>query len=125
MAVQYIARRQLIHNVSFLNSVGYLAAQIQLALHMSPVLLVFGTDIFKNIAVRDKSQSGFKSKRTRVVFWVIKGDLQIHVPEIAAAISLSDTHRFAARMAYKVEPAVFFKASRFDDQCVAFPLSNR
>jgi hypothetical protein len=60
-----------------------------------PVLLIFDADELEDIAVRDQIQFSLDGEWPRVVFRIFHGHFQVHVPEIAAARSLANTHRFA------------------------------
>src|SRR5215469_5460862 len=89
------------------------------------VLLILAADEFEDIAVRDQLQLCLKRERPRVVCRILESHLQIHMPEIPAAIALRDVHRFAPQMAGSIEPALIVKTDCFDGQRVALPFAHR
>ena len=78
------------------------------------VLLVLIADVFKEVAIRYQRQLSADGERSRVILRVIESDLQIHVTEIAAAITFCDVHGFAARVAESVEPSPVIQADCVD-----------
>src|SRR5262245_45395247 len=85
------------------------------------VLLVLIADVFKNVAVRYQLQFSADAERSSVILRVIEGDLQIHVTEIAAAITLCNVHGFAARVSESVEPSPVIEADCVDYKSIALP----
>src|SRR3984957_1559896 len=92
---------------------------------MCPVLFILAADEFEYVAGGDQIQLRLNREGPRVVFRIFHRHYQIDVTEVATAISLTDAHGFAARMAEQIDPAGFIKANGFDSQCVALPFAHR
>src|SRR5215467_13974776 len=57
--------------------------------------------------------------------WIVKGDLELHVPEIHAPESLGYAHLLGMRMAHSIKPGPVIEPRALHDQNVAFPVSDR
>src|ERR1700733_9561505 len=104
------------------------AAEMQAALLLTqvcPVFLILAADEFEYVAGGDQIQLRLNGEGPRVVFRIFHRHFQIDVTEVATAISLTDAHGFAARMAEQIDPAGFIKANGFDGQGVALPFAHR
>lgn len=53
--------------------------------------------------------------------WIINGDVDVHVTEVATAEPFCQFHRIAVRVAEAIEPCLVIEPDRFDDQLIPFP----
>ena len=52
------------------------------------ILLIFGADIFQNVRVREKFLRELDAEWLGIHLGIVKGDLDVHVPEITPVIAL-------------------------------------
>src|SRR5215469_17921593 len=57
--------------------------------------------------------------------WIVKDDLELHVPEIHAPESLGYAHLLRMRMAHSIEPGPVIESRALHYQRVVFPVSDR
>ena len=53
------------------------------------ILLVLAANKLQNVGIRNQPQIHLQGKRPSVVFRVIEGHIQLHVPEVAAVVALA------------------------------------
>ena len=88
------------------------------------ILLVLAANKLQNVGIRNQPQIQLQGKRPSVVFRVIEGHIQLHVPEVAAVVALRNAHGLAPRIAGTIKPAFIGKPNRFDGQRVTLPLTQ-
>jgi hypothetical protein len=52
------------------------------------ILLIFGTNIFQNVRVREKVLSELYAEGLGIHLGIVNGDLDVHVPEITPVVAL-------------------------------------
>src|SRR5438093_1908980 len=91
---------------------------------MRIILFVFA-ERFNQLLVRKKIQAcELDGPWPAICLWVIDGEFQIDVPEVAATVALGDVRRFGLRVAVHVQPPYIIKGIGLDDQRVAIPLAD-
>ena len=64
-------------------------------------------------------------ERPRQRLGIVKGDLELHVPEIDAPESLGYAHLLRMRMAHSIEPGPVIESRALHYQSVVFPVPDR
>lgn len=85
-------------------------------------LRVFVADVLDQLVVGLQHLRLDLANRFRVGLRIVNRDLNVHVPEIAAAETLRQLHDITMRVAEPVQPGFVVETDRFDDQRVAIPL---
>jgi len=89
------------------------------------VFLVFIAEHFEDVVIGHERVRNFNSKGLRIHFGIIKGDLIIQVPEIAAMETLYNVQGFAVWMTHSIQHRLVVKPGRFDNERVLFPVTCR
>src|SRR5207249_6261294 len=91
---------------------------------MRIILFVFA-ERFNQLLVRKKIQAcELDGPWPAICLWVLDGEFQIDVPEVAATVAFGDVRRFGLRVAVHVQPPYIVKGIGLDDQRVAIPLAD-
>src|SRR5215469_2637539 len=92
---------------------------------MPLIPVVFVALILQHVGVRCVVHLERDGQRPRQRLWIVKGDLELHVPEIHAPESLGYAHLLRMRMADSIEPGPVIESRALHYQSVVFPVSNR
>src|SRR2546425_7865992 len=91
---------------------------------MRIVFFVFA-ECFDQFLVRKKIQAcELDGPWPAICLWVLDGEFQIDVPEVAAPVAFGDMGRFGLRVPVHVQPPNIIKGIGLDDQRVAIPLAD-
>ena len=83
--------------------------------------MVLVADVLDQVHIRKQLLALCVRQRLRVRLRIVDGDLDIHVPDVAAPEPLDQVHGLAVRMAAAIEPGLVVEAGGVNNQGIAVP----
>jgi hypothetical protein len=93
--------------------------------NVGAVLFVFVANVFENVGTGEKLTGELDGKEFGVHLRIVECHFNIHVSEVAAAVTLHQAQSFAMGVADCIEPCSIVEARRFHDERVALPFAHR
>src|SRR5215472_19379045 len=92
---------------------------------MPVIPVVFVALVLQHVGVRRVVHLERDGERPRQRLGIVKGDLELHVPEIDAPESLGYAHLLRMRMAHSIEPGPVVESRALHYQSVVLPVPDR
>src|ERR1700674_5128060 len=101
-----------------------LISQALFPYHVPKILLVFAHHL-DHVLVCKIVERQIHAPGLGIRIRVLDDELQVHVPEIPAAVALGDLRRLGLRMPVHIQPAAIIQARGFDHERVSVPVPHR
>src|SRR5215469_8464876 len=92
---------------------------------MPLIPVVFVALVLQHVGVRSVVDLERDGQRSRQRLWIVKGDLELHVPDLHSPEPLGYAHLLRMWMAYSIEPCPVIESRALHYQSVVFPVSDR